>query len=1022
VKKISLLTVLVFLFLKGYSQDNQQPKDIILEAESDLLYEEYSEALPLYLKLYKSDTANYNICYKIGVCYLNIPYEKEKSIQYLEKAVKQIDPSVKPDEVRSMKAPLDAEFYLGNAYRINNMLDKAMTVYLNFKSKLDPSVFDETLVNEQIETINRAKKLESQPVYFSAKNLGENINSKFMEFNAVVSADENTLIYNVKLQFYDALFFTKKVNGNWGPPINIIPDLEVDGDVYGTCLSYNGNELYIYRSDKYDGNIYVSRYINDRWTPIVKLNENINTKYWESHASISCDGKTLYFTSNRKGGFGGLDIYKATRSDTNLNDWGNVQILGPEINSKYNEETPFISQDGKILYFSSYDHYNMGGYDILYSSLLEDGKWSTPLNIGYPMNSTDDDIFFVPVQNGNFAYVCRYYPSENYGKTDVYRIELFSDQHPRKFLLKGLVNIPAEFRYDNDYHLIAKVVNKFSHDTIDLFQIDPLKKRFNTNLLAGSYQLIVEGKGLQKSYDEFTIEKNQSNDEVVVNPVLRSNVKEKPVEEIKPVENIPSVIPFARAFYKVYDDNAIALGIKLEKGTKVIVDIYSDTTKVKTENFIINRKSYNFKYIPFPGKNVLRFTATNVNNQISKGEIVIYYEKLADSLSAKEMEAKLAARQEELNYKKSMLASFAQGALKSQLEKLDIAKENISTVEELMTFLKSQGQLDTEGQNQLDSLLKVFDITQPIAAKLLVDALQNVAVGKSKPVVDSLAKSKSTDNIDDVISYLIKNSDSNEELKLNLLSSTIRLADEGNVYYYLLALRKATSGDLKELLDTLNLGNKRINTPEELLAFLLSRASIGEFSADDVFKAYLTIPAFTSTPSVLLNSMIEMSDGKISEFLKTININEKQIKTTAELGMLLFEKANAEDISKQDLVNLLFKVNTAYFNNQLENDLMLFSSGRVKEILSLTDTKKENINSPGELVNYILSKYDHKEIVDELIKVFSQIASKNLIKSENFKPLKKEGLNLSIFTLSLIGAFVVLLIVILLFLFRKRIN
>jgi hypothetical protein len=1020
VKKYSLLTVLVFLFLKGYNQDNQQSKDLILEAESNLLYEEYSEALPLYLKLYKSDTANYNICYKIGVCYLNIPYEKEKSVYYLEKAVRHIDPSIKPDDIKSMKAPLDAEFYLGNAYRINNMLDKAMTVYQNFKTKLDPGVFDETLVNEQIETINRAKKLESQPVYFSAKNLGENINSKFSEFNAVVSADETTLIYNVKLQFYDALFFTKKVNGNWSPPLNIITDLGVDGDVYGTCLSYNGNELYIYRSDKYDGNIYVSRYINKRWSPIVKLNENINTKYWESHASLSSDGKTLYFTSNRKGGYGGLDIFKATRSDTNLNDWGDVQILGPEINSKYNEETPFISQDGKILYFSSYDHYNMGGYDILYSSLLEDGKWSTPLNIGYPMNSTDDDVFFAPVQNGNFAYVCRYYPSENYGKTDVYRIELFSDQHPRKFLLKGLVNIPAEFKYDNDYQLIARVVNKLSHDTIELFQIDPLKRKFNTNLLAGSYQLIIEGKGLQQSYDEFIIEKNQSNDEVIVNPILKSSLKDKPAEEIKPDENIPSVIPFARVFYKVYDSNSISLGIKLERGTKVVVDIYSDTTKLKTENFIINRKNFNYNYIPFPGKNVLKFTATNINDKISKGEIVIYYEKLADTLSAKEMEAKLAARQEELNYKKSMIASFAQGTLKSQLEKLDIAKENISTVEELIAFLKSQGQLNTESQNQLDSLLKVYEVTQPMAAQLLIEALQNIAVGKSKPIVDSLAKSKSIDNINDVISYLIKNSDSSEELKLNLLSSTMRLADEGNVYYYLLALRKATSGNLKELLDTLNLGNKRINNPEELLTFLISRASIGGFSEDDVFRAFLTIPAFTSSPSILLNSMIEMSEGKISEFIKAVNINEKQITTTAELGMFLFEKANAEGVSKQDLINLLFKVNTAYFNNQLENDLKLFSSGRVKEILSLTDVKKENINSPGELVNYILSKYNHKEIVDELIKEFSQIASKNLIKSEKYKPIKKEG-RPSVLTLSLIGAFVVLLIIILLFLFRKRI-
>jgi tetratricopeptide (TPR) repeat protein len=402
-KKLYLFITLSFLFLglntgqvKEDDKTNENSlKELFLEAESYFLYEEYTEALPLYLKINKQQPNNDNINFKIGVCYLNIPYEKEKSIEYLEKAVKNIHPYAKPTSLKETMAPPDAMYYLGNAYRINNQLDKALTTYNKFKDKLDPTVYDDNLVNDQIVSIKNAKKLAKKPVYFEKTNLGDVINSKSTEFNAVVSSDETVLVYNVKLQFYDALFYTTKVNGRWSPPINIIPDLGVDGDVYATSISADGKELYIYRSDNFDGNLYVSVFKNGRWNPVVKLNENINTKYWESHACIAADGKTLYFTSNRKGGNGGLDIYKATR--TNFDDWGNVTNLGPEINSPFNEETPFITDDGKTLFFSSYGHFNMGGYDIFYSTLLDDGKWSSPLNLGYPINSTDDDVFFVPV-------------------------------------------------------------------------------------------------------------------------------------------------------------------------------------------------------------------------------------------------------------------------------------------------------------------------------------------------------------------------------------------------------------------------------------------------------------------------------------------------------------------------------------------------------------------------------------------------------------------------------------------------
>jgi len=1021
VKKLYIFLAFFVSSISMISQEATSSKEMMLEAESDFLYEEYNEALPLYLKLLKTDTSNYNLIYKVGVCYLNIPYEKEKSIQYLEKAIKNINPSSKPDNIKERQAPIDAQFYLGNAYRINNQLDKALNIYIQFKKQLDPDVFDEDLVNEQIKAIERAKKLVSKPVFFVATNLGEPINSKYSEFNAVVSGDENTLVYNVKLQFYDALYYSTKVNGLWNDPVNIIPDLGVDGDVYSTSLSFDGKELYIYRSDKYDGNIYVSHFTNNHWNPIIKLNDNINTKFWESHACVSSDGKTLYFTSNRKGGFGGLDIYKAIRSDIATDNWEDVQNLGPEINTPYNEETPFISQDGKMLYFSSYGHYNMGGYDIFYSSLMDNGKWSVPLNMGYPINTTDDDVFFAPVENGNFAYVCRFYPDNNYGKTDIYRIELFSEQHPRKFILKGLVSIPADLKNEKDLDLVAKLINKTSHDTLQLITIDPLKARFDTKLIAGNYRLVVQGKGLQQSTEEFTIKSDQPNNEITVSSVLKSLSKEpEQKKKIEPAQPVIGIINFDKSFFKVTDSNKLSISLNLEKGTNVYVNILSDTTIVKKDKFEVKRKNFHYEYVPFPGKNVLKFKAIGPGNNISTGEVIVYYEQTADTTTEKSTELSLVKRRENLLYAKNILDFLSESELKSQIEKLDIFNENISSLEELDELLKNKSQLSFYKTSDVDSLFKIYFEIQPKAANLLINSLAYMSSGKLKNDLDSLKTSKPEMSVDDIINYICNYDTGNNETTLKLLAITSRLADEGNVFYYFQSLKKLSTGKLQVLLDTLNLVNNHISSPEELLNYLLVKAPSAGYPATDVFKAFLMIPAFTASPSELLSGIIDVSEGKMKDFLKEVNLNEKQTITTSELGILLYNKALAANISARNLINLLIKVNNNFYFNQLVNDLNNFSSGKLKNLLTDIDIKNENINSSSELLNFILSHSNKKELRTELIKIFAQVASKNLLHADKFKPVIKKGFQFSIFTIGLFSIFFILLIAIIYYAFRKR--
>lgn len=499
-----LLILLFFGFLiesNLWAQAKSNPKSEFSEAESYFLYEEFADALPIYVKLKEKFPNNYNLDYRIGRCYLNIPYERQKAIVYLENAVKHISLNAKESSFKETNAPLDALFYLGDAYRINNQLSKAIQTYHEFKDRATDKVYDFTLIDDEIEACERAVLMEKRPIEETELNLGQVINTKYSETNPVVSSDETMIVYAARLPFYQAMFYSKKVNGHWTTPVNMLPELGVDGDCFPTSLSQDGTELYIYRSNEYRGDLYVSNYKNGVWSKIRKLNGNINTKYWESHACISSDGKTLYFTSNRKGGYGGLDIYKSTRQSVNTDDWGVPQNLGRVINSPYNDDSPFITNDGKRLYFSSFGHETMGGYDIFYADQNADGSWSKPVNVGYPVNTTDDEVFFNPLNNGTVAYMAKFDP-KGFGRYDIFRYEL-----PNRAIRKYLVSINMKLPQNA---LAAKVYlamyDKNQGDTV--YRYIASTDTFSFETIPGNYQLFISCRGCKSQVIPLLITKD----------------------------------------------------------------------------------------------------------------------------------------------------------------------------------------------------------------------------------------------------------------------------------------------------------------------------------------------------------------------------------------------------------------------------------------------------------------------------------------------------------------------------------
>ena len=382
--------------------------------------EDYQEAVYYYLKLHDASPNNGNFSFLVGSCYLNLPGQEIKAIPYLEQAVTKISTKYK-NEISQTRAPLHAYFYLAQAYRMNNQMDKALEMLDKFTSSpYFEDNYNEAIVNAEIEACKKAKVIIDKPIQISVSNLGSVINNNSENYDPVLTQDTSIIIFMNNMKFYNAIYMSTRENGVWTEHENITPQVGSDGDTYPTSISADGKTLYLVKKPKKNGDIYVSHYENGKWSTMERLNDNVNTNKNETFACISPDGKTLYFTSDRKGGEGGLDIWY---SELQLDgQWGKAKNMGPQVNTKLDEETPCVSADGKTLFFSSQGHQNMGGFDIFYSRKVK-GSWTNATNIGYPLNTTLDDKFYFPIGDGLTGYMAKRLPS-GFGLQDIYRIQI----------------------------------------------------------------------------------------------------------------------------------------------------------------------------------------------------------------------------------------------------------------------------------------------------------------------------------------------------------------------------------------------------------------------------------------------------------------------------------------------------------------------------------------------------------------------------------------------------------------------
>jgi hypothetical protein len=464
-KYLTVFFISLFIHVSIKAQDKSDYHQKFTEGNLLVLEGNYVQALKNYLWAYNIDSTNSNINYKIGLCYLNTETEKSKALNYLEKAVVTTTKKYNDIEPTEKSAPITAFYYYGQALHLNYKFDEAIASYEKFKSFLTESQTDWLdKVAREIEISNNAKLLVAAPIRVNIDNLGDSINTPFPDYSPVLSADEKTLIFTsrrpgstggdktVEDQFYEDIYIAyRKPDSSWTMPVSISPNINTITHEASVGLTADAQTLLIYK-DINGGDIYSSTLDGDQWTTPQPLGSNVNTSSWETSACLTPDGNTLYFVSDRKGGMGGRDIWKCIKLPNGK--WSLAVNLGAPVNTPYDEESPFIHPSGNLLFFSSKGHNTIGGFDIFFSNLSDKG-WEEPINIGYPINTTEDDVFYVTSPDGRRGYYSSASRPEGYGEKDIYMISIPTRKEEPLVLIRGHITPKINEQLPSNLEIVA---------------------------------------------------------------------------------------------------------------------------------------------------------------------------------------------------------------------------------------------------------------------------------------------------------------------------------------------------------------------------------------------------------------------------------------------------------------------------------------------------------------------------------------------------------------------------------------
>ena len=466
------LLLILWSFL-SYGQDNWSKKDKLKFEDAHIYYEitDYRSALDIYLPLYKKYKKDNELNFRIGACYYFLDNSTE-ALPYLEIAENQENPN--------------AAYLLGQYYHRKENFDQAVLHFENYKQRDGTKLFDDNEADRMIRKCKNAEDLMSEPIQAVVYNLGDVVNSAYDDYCPLIKSDESLMAYTSRREgstgekkdpygnYFEDIYLAEKKDDQWQHVVNAGTPLNSSTHDAAVGLSADGKSMIIYRTNEEltAGDLYISEFVDNAWTEPEKLSEAINSEYQEASACLTNDRRVIYFSSNRPGGEGGKDLYRVVKINANI--WSLPLNLGPTINTPYDEDAPFLHPDGTTLYFSSKGHKNMGGFDIFRSSLRED-YWSNPENIGYPANTVNDDIFFVLTGDQKRGYYSTK-RDDGFGGHDIYAIS-FENEMESLRIIRGRIE-------DQSGNALEAVLELRDED-------GELAGTFRSNALTGNYIVIL---------------------------------------------------------------------------------------------------------------------------------------------------------------------------------------------------------------------------------------------------------------------------------------------------------------------------------------------------------------------------------------------------------------------------------------------------------------------------------------------------------------------------------------------------
>ncbi len=497
-KIIYIISILLFVFTGSttYAQNKATAK-LANEHFND---GNFSAALDEYIELLKSDSLNEKFNYRIGVCYLNTNIDKSNAIPYLETVIK----GEKPNP--------NSYYLLGRAYHFAYQFENAIKMYEKFKTLNVGNSYNVDDVEKQIEYCYNAIEIMKFPLDVTFTNLGQAINSDKPDYYPFVPKNESFLVFNTKRDdgsnilpdgsYNSEIYISQVKNGKYSKARKLDQNVNtLNGSEEIVGLSADGKYfLFYYDNEDNYGDLFMAEYTDGTIKNVKKLPEVINSKHHEIAASVSKNGNEVYFASDRSGGFGGVDIYVSRKLPNGK--WGPAQNLGASVNTKFDEDFPNISPDGKTLYFSSKGHTSMGGYDIFRSTWDPVKRnWSDVKNIDYPLNTPQDNMNFRESKSGRTGYISAL-RAGGYGDLDIYSVT-FNEVDPEFTVIKGYVNSVDSTHKIKDAFI--SVLDLQTDEEYGSYLTNPITGRFIMILPPGSYNLLVEVPGFKIFTEDIVI-------------------------------------------------------------------------------------------------------------------------------------------------------------------------------------------------------------------------------------------------------------------------------------------------------------------------------------------------------------------------------------------------------------------------------------------------------------------------------------------------------------------------------------